>query len=167
MVERIEPYGAFVDGPWGHGLVHVSQMARRFVNDPREVVKLGQVVRVWVLRLDAQERVQLTMIPPDQGQTFRPKEGDENLRQEVALSDSAGSSLSPSSVIRLTPTEEQLLTRHLRFYNQLARGERKPTTPAQQHFVAVCKGEVAAETEHEIAYKKHREREGGRNRTRG
>lgn len=63
---------------------------------------------------------------------------------------------SETKSIALTPEEEALLAKHLPFYRSLASQERKPTTPAQTHFVSVTLGKVAAETPHEIAYMKYR-----------
>ncbi len=65
-VLNVVDFGAFVDiGMHDSGLVHVSQMADRFVRDPHEVVAVGDVVKVWVLEVDkARRRVSLTMIPP-------------------------------------------------------------------------------------------------------
>jgi uncharacterized protein len=59
----VAQFGAFVDlGVHQDGLVHVSQLANRFVSDAREVVKTGQVVKVRVLEVDlARKRVSLTM----------------------------------------------------------------------------------------------------------
>ena len=56
-------FGAFVDlGVHQDGLVHVSQLSHRFVNDAREVVKTGLVVKVRVLEVDLQrKRIALTM----------------------------------------------------------------------------------------------------------
>jgi uncharacterized protein YifE (UPF0438 family) len=55
----------------------------------------------------------------------------------------------------LTPEEVKLLSSHLWFYEELDRGTRKPTTPAQDHFVMVCRKQAAPQTEHEIAYVKY------------
>ncbi len=65
-VLNVVDFGAFVDiGLHDSGLVHVSQMADRFVRDPHEVVAVGDIVKVWVLEVDKQRRrVSLTMIPP-------------------------------------------------------------------------------------------------------
>ena len=62
-VSNVAQFGAFVDlGVHQDGLVHVSQMAHKFVTDAREVVKTGQVVKVRVLEVDlARKRVSLTM----------------------------------------------------------------------------------------------------------
>ena len=56
-------FGAFVDlGVHQDGLVHVSQLANKFVNDAREVVKTGDIVKVRVLEVDlARKRISLTM----------------------------------------------------------------------------------------------------------
>ncbi len=62
-VSNVAQFGAFVDlGVHQDGLVHVSQLANKFVSDAREVVKTGQVVKVRVLEVDlARKRVSLTM----------------------------------------------------------------------------------------------------------
>jgi len=63
IVTNITNFGAFVDvGVKQDGLVHISQIANRFVKDPNEVVKLHQHVKVKVLEVDAaRKRIQLTM----------------------------------------------------------------------------------------------------------
>jgi uncharacterized protein len=63
IVTNVAKFGAFVDiGIKENGLVHISQLANRFVKDPAEVVKLGQKVMVTVLEVDlARKRVQLSM----------------------------------------------------------------------------------------------------------
>jgi uncharacterized protein len=62
-VRNVVDFGAFVDiGVKQDGLVHVSELADRFVNDPMSVVAVGQVVQVRVLKVDLQRgRVQLSM----------------------------------------------------------------------------------------------------------
>ncbi|HYE98733.1 MAG TPA: S1 RNA-binding domain-containing protein, partial [Planctomycetota bacterium] len=53
VVTNVTRFGAFVDiGVHQDGLVHVSELASRFVADPAEVVRVGQVVRVKVLSVD-------------------------------------------------------------------------------------------------------------------
>ncbi len=63
IVTNITNFGAFVDiGVHQDGLVHVSQMADRFIRDPKEVVKLNQKVMVEVVDVDVErKRIQLTM----------------------------------------------------------------------------------------------------------
>ena len=63
IVTNITAFGAFVDvGVHQDGLVHVSQMADRFVKDPNEVVTLNQKVQVKVLEVDiTRKRIQLSM----------------------------------------------------------------------------------------------------------
>ena len=62
-VSNVAAFGAFVDlGVHQDGLVHVSQLANRFVSDAREVVRTGQVVKVRVVEVDlARKRIALTM----------------------------------------------------------------------------------------------------------
>ena len=62
-VVRIADFGAFVDlGVHQDGLVHVSQISDKFIKHPREVLKVGDIVRVKVLNVDtAKKRIALTM----------------------------------------------------------------------------------------------------------
>ena len=62
-VTNVAAFGAFVDiGVHQDGLVHVSQLADRFVKDPHEVVKAGDVVKVRVVEVDAaRKRIGLSM----------------------------------------------------------------------------------------------------------
>lgn len=62
-VSNVAAFGAFVDlGVHQDGLVHVSQLSNKFVNDAREVVKTGDIVKVRVLEVDvARKRISLTM----------------------------------------------------------------------------------------------------------
>jgi uncharacterized protein len=63
VVTNVTNFGAFVDiGVHQDGLVHISMMSHKFIKDPREVVKAGDVVKVKVLEVDvARKRVALTM----------------------------------------------------------------------------------------------------------
>jgi uncharacterized protein len=63
VVTNVAAFGAFVDvGVHQDGLVHVSAMARRFIKDPREVVKPGDVVKVKVMDVDVpRKRISLTL----------------------------------------------------------------------------------------------------------
>jgi uncharacterized protein len=63
VVTNVAAFGAFVDiGVHQDGLVHVSELADRFVKDPHEVVKAGDVVKVRVKEVDvARKRIGLTM----------------------------------------------------------------------------------------------------------
>jgi protein Tex len=65
-VLNVVDFGAFVDiGLHDSGLVHVSQLANRFVRDPHDVVSVGDIVKVWVMEIDkTRRRVSLTMIAP-------------------------------------------------------------------------------------------------------
>ena len=67
-VRNVTDFGAFVDiGVHRDGLVHISQMAQRRIKHPSEVVRVGDVVTVWVLEVEkAKNRISLTMRPPVQ-----------------------------------------------------------------------------------------------------
>lgn len=63
VVSNVANFGAFVDiGVHQDGLVHISALANKFVEDPRDVVRVGQTVKVKVLEVDeARKRISLTM----------------------------------------------------------------------------------------------------------
>lgn len=57
VVTNVAAFGAFVDlGVHQDGLIHISQLANRFVKDPRELVRVGQVVNVTVIEVDIQRK---------------------------------------------------------------------------------------------------------------
>ena len=70
-VRNVIDFGAFVDiGVHQDGLVHISRMADRFIRHPSEVVRVGDVVRVWVVEVDEKKkRIALSMV---QDRTARP-----------------------------------------------------------------------------------------------
>ena len=63
-VRNVIDFGAFVDiGVHQDGLVHISRMSTRFIRHPGEVVKVGDVVKVWVVSVDEKKkRIALTMV---------------------------------------------------------------------------------------------------------
>lgn len=65
-VRNVIDFGAFVDvGVHQDGLVHISQITNRFIKHPSEVLKVGDIVTVWVLSADAEKkRISLTMKKP-------------------------------------------------------------------------------------------------------
>jgi uncharacterized protein len=90
VVTNVAAFGAFVDvGVHQDGLVHVSAMSDRFVSDPREVAKSGDIVRVKVLAVDAdRKRIGLTMRldddPTDRSGRGRAKPEDGQARDKTA-----------------------------------------------------------------------------------
>jgi len=82
-VTRIVPFGAFVEIlPGREGLVHVSRMADKYVEDPNEIVKEGDVVDVTLFELDDQHRINLSMVdnPKKEEGDRRPPRRDNNRR---------------------------------------------------------------------------------------
>jgi protein Tex len=71
-VLNVVDFGAFVDiGLKDSGLVHISQLANRYIKSPHDVVSVGDVVTVWVMGVDQErKRVSLTMVKPG---TERPR----------------------------------------------------------------------------------------------
>jgi protein Tex len=84
VVTNVAAFGAFVDvGVHQDGLVHVSAMADRFVPDPHEVVRSGQVVRVKVVDVDVErQRIGLSLRLNDAPQQDRAKRPDKKVREE-------------------------------------------------------------------------------------
>ena len=103
VVTNVTNFGAFVDiGVHQDGLVHISSLTDRFVKDPREVVKAGDIVRVKVLEVDVpRKRISLTMrLDEKAGQPARkPAEsrpsgaGSARPRQESKQSAPAGGAM--------------------------------------------------------------------------
>ena len=94
-VTNVAAFGAFVDiGVHQDGLVHVSQLADRFVKDPHQVVKAGQIVKVRVVDVDVKRgRIALTMKSKDDGAggTVSGQRGDfSSRRPEVRSTKPAG-----------------------------------------------------------------------------
>ncbi len=84
IVTNVTAFGAFVDvGVHQDGLVHISQLADRFVKDPAEVVKVGERVRVTVIEVDqARQRIALSMrAQTEAGQGSGPRSGSEQARK--------------------------------------------------------------------------------------
>lgn len=71
VISNVASFGAFVDvGVHQDGLVHISSLTDKFVSDPREVVKAGDIVKVKVVEVDAQrKRISLTMRLDDKATT--------------------------------------------------------------------------------------------------
>ncbi|ATA58662.1 RNA-binding transcriptional accessory protein [Geobacillus stearothermophilus] len=66
-VRNVVDFGAFVDiGVKQDGLVHISKLSKQYVRHPLDVVSVGDVVKVWVERVDAAKgRISLSMLPPE------------------------------------------------------------------------------------------------------
>ena len=87
VVSNVAAFGAFVDiGVHQDGLVHISALSDRFVKDPREVVKAGDIVKVKVLEVDvARKRIALTRRLDDEPGQPAPRPGDRDAaRREAA-----------------------------------------------------------------------------------
>ena len=66
-VRNVVDFGAFVDiAVHQDGLVHISKITKRFIKHPSEVLKVGDIVTVWVEAVDTvKKRISLTMIKPE------------------------------------------------------------------------------------------------------
>jgi uncharacterized protein len=84
VVLNVVDFGAFVDvGLKDTGLVHISRLARGYVQDPHDVVAVGDIVRVWVLEVDRERRrVALSMLAPGSEKPPRPERPERPPRPE-------------------------------------------------------------------------------------
>jgi uncharacterized protein len=103
-VLNVVDFGAFVDiGLHDTGLVHISQLANRYVRDPHDVVSVGDIVKVWVHEIDkTRRRVSLTMIAPGTERTAPPRRGDKRKRQS-GRGRTAGDTPTPSAAPTAAP----------------------------------------------------------------
>lgn len=64
-VRNVTSFGAFVDiGLHDDGLVHISKMSKNFVSDPKDIVKVGQIIKVYVCDINKEkQKVSLSLIP--------------------------------------------------------------------------------------------------------
>lgn len=85
VVTNVANFGAFVDiGVHQDGLVHISQLADRFVRDPKDVVKVGQIVRVTVLEVNEKlGRISLSM-KTGRGEERKRGSGEEGKKEKRA-----------------------------------------------------------------------------------
>lgn len=67
-VRNVVDFGAFVDiGLHDDGLIHISQMSKQFVNHPSQVVAVGDIVTVWVSKIDRErEKINLSLFEPNE-----------------------------------------------------------------------------------------------------
>lgn len=108
-VRNVIDFGAFVDiGVHEDGLVHLSQMSDKYIKHPSEVVKVNDIVKVWVLDVDLKRgRVSLTMKDPskpaatkgDRKRSERKKQ-EKRREPEKSLSETLGSSLGSIQIRR-------------------------------------------------------------------
>ena len=77
-VVNVVDFGAFVDiGLTDTGLVHISRLADRYVQDPHEVVSVGDVLSLWVVSVEKdRRRVSLTAIKPGTEKPHKPRRDD-------------------------------------------------------------------------------------------
>lgn len=112
-VSNVAQFGAFVDlGVHQDGLVHVSQLSNKFVNDAREVVKTGDIVKVKVLEVDLpRKRISLTMkldaSPAPRGErsdnSYRPPARGERSAPRQQASQPQGQSAMAAAFAKLQP----------------------------------------------------------------
>jgi uncharacterized protein len=104
-VTNVAAFGAFVDiGVHQDGLVHVSQLADRFVKDPHEVVKAGDVVKVRVTEVDVpRKRIGLTMRKDGGAPAPRSAAPRQEPRHEVRVIEAAAKQGGPARCVRRGP----------------------------------------------------------------
>lgn len=98
VVTNVTNFGAFVDiGVHQDGLVHISALADRFVSDPHEVVKAGQIVKVKVVEVDIdRKRIGLTMRLNDTPQASAPAQQKTNAKPNAGYAQPRSRSAAPA-----------------------------------------------------------------------
>ncbi|WP_428634209.1 Tex family protein [Sedimenticola sp.] len=88
VVTNVTNFGAFIDiGVHQDGLVHISAMSEKFIKDPREVVKTGDLVKVKVMEVDiARKRIGLSMRLSDQSDKVNQDKGGNNTAKDKRTS---------------------------------------------------------------------------------
>ncbi len=119
VVSNVANFGAFVDiGVHQDGLVHISALTDRFVSDPREVVKAGDIVKVKVMEVDVQrKRIGLSMrLNDESGQDNRsqrssaaPRRNDQPQRRQPRRDDSSSNNAWVAHLRRLSPKQRSSL----------------------------------------------------------
>jgi uncharacterized protein len=116
VVTNVATFGAFVDvGVHQDGLVHVSRLADRFVKDPHEVVKTGDIVRVKVIEVDLErKRIALTMrFDKKPATALRPPPQQRAPREAAAPRPGAGAARRkppPASLVPRQPSVETAMS---------------------------------------------------------
>jgi uncharacterized protein len=115
-VLNVVDFGAFVDiGLHDTGLVHISQLANRYVRDPHDIVSVGDIVKVWVHEIDkTRRRVSLTMIAPGTDRTQPPRrekrKGDgrrpQTAQGQPASAAGQGDAISQEAAVAVGPAEQ-------------------------------------------------------------
>ena len=90
-VRNVIDFGAFVDiGVHEDGLVHISQLSDKFIKHPLDVVKVGDVVKVWVLDVDTSKgRVSLTMKDPNKAHSVKKQKNPKPKQKQPIINDNA------------------------------------------------------------------------------
>ena len=142
IISNVTNFGAFVDiGVHQDGLVHISELTQRYVRDPRQIVQVGQVIRVKVLEVDtALKRISLSMKaiePPRAAPTStraranqpasrrrrKPSAAPKRTNEPQGTKTQAGTTQQDTAVVQPTmPMEEKL--RALQAHFQSGRGDR-------------------------------------------
>lgn len=128
VVTNVTDFGAFVDiGVHQDGLVHLSELANRFVQDPRDVVRVGDVVKVKVIKVDkALPRISLSikaLLPPPEPRQ-RPERHDRRPHEQTRA---------PQDQTAAAPQPQQHTRPHGRPDQHRARGdERRDDRPREQ-----------------------------------
>ena len=128
VITNVTDFGAFVDiGVHQDGLIHLSELANRFVKDPHDVVKVGQIVRVKVIKIDPElGRVSLSMKalqPQAAGAKPRANREDEPVATERGASE--GASRTP----RANSQPRQQHKRSKKGAGQKPKGDRQQEAP--------------------------------------
>jgi len=105
VISNVANFGAFVDlGVHQDGLVHISSLTDKFVSDPREIVKAGDIVRVKVMEVDpARKRISLTM-RLDEAVSTKPEQNKQTNKPQIR---STNQNAKPNQQRKAKPQEKK------------------------------------------------------------
>ena len=99
VVTNVTDFGAFIDvGVEQDGLVHLSELATQYIHDPREIVKVGDIVKVKVLKIDREtSRISLSMkaLVPARNRRKKSRHSSSSSKEKQAKDESRGRKTDP------------------------------------------------------------------------
>jgi uncharacterized protein len=108
IISNVANFGAFVDlGVHQDGLVHISSLTDKFVSDPREIVKAGDIVKVKVVEVDpSRKRISLTM-RLDEAITAKPEHNKQSNKPQARPQNNAAKTAKPNQQRSAKPQPKQ------------------------------------------------------------
>jgi small subunit ribosomal protein S1 len=158
-VTKVVTFGAFVEViPGVEGLVHISELATHHVENPREVVQQGEMLRAKIIEMDAERRrLSLSLKRVEEGESTRPGIGEDapdlGLSEEVFVEDAAAETAFVEEIAEVEPEAAAEVEPEAAEVELEAAAEVEPEAAAEvePEAAAEVEPEAAAEVEPEAA----------------